>query len=200
MPAASSIFLRLGQNKKFSDRYRLAKQAQSTIYSTRSLRSQQTTAPTIGSIVRVKTARPAAWSTANFKTAGVEPARGLGPAGQQEGARRLVSRSLLCVTSGTPYGYKGKQWLVRELPVNRGHTEVFVLSRWQRRCPSAGTITLQVELRSAQALIAPALVACGARPFRHPTRVEGGGSGGPTGNRPLKDECHDRSHHWRQQS
>jgi hypothetical protein len=38
----------------------------STIYSTRSLRSQQTTAPTIGSIVRVKTARPAAWSTATI--------------------------------------------------------------------------------------------------------------------------------------
>ena len=37
----------------------------STIYS-RSLSSQETTAPTIGSIVRVKTARPAAWSTATI--------------------------------------------------------------------------------------------------------------------------------------
>jgi hypothetical protein len=41
---------------------------------------------------------------------------------------------LLCFTSRTHVQYKDKQWLVRELPVNRRHTEVSVLSRWQRRC------------------------------------------------------------------
>ncbi len=67
--------------------------------------------------------------------------------------------------------------------------------------PSAGTIILQVELRSAQVLMAPAPVrarnACGVRPF---DLVEADGSGGPTRNRLLKDECHDRSYYWHQQS
>ncbi len=42
---------------------------------------------------------------ASRKTAGVEPARDLSPAGRQEGFRRLISRSLLCFTSGAPYAY-----------------------------------------------------------------------------------------------
>jgi len=41
--------------------------------------------------------------------------------------------ALLCVTLGTPCKVlEDKQWLVRELPVKRGRTEVSVLSSWQR--------------------------------------------------------------------
>jgi hypothetical protein len=65
----------------------------------------------------------------------------------------------------------------------------------QAQVPSVGTIILQVELRLAQVLMAPTparLHACtplAARPLSTPLKPMG--SGDPTRNRPLKDECHD---------
>src|SRR5271169_6712070 len=62
----------------------------------------------------------------------------------------LYVRHPICV-------YKGKQWLVRELRVNRGPYRSLRSLQVAAQVPSAGTITLQVELRWARVLSAPAL-------------------------------------------
>jgi hypothetical protein len=56
----------LGQNKKFSDQYRLAKQAQIDNLLHEILEIAADDSPNDWSIVRVKTAKPAAWSTATI--------------------------------------------------------------------------------------------------------------------------------------
>ena len=85
---------------------------------------------------------------------------------------------------------KGKQWLVRELPVNRGHTEVSVYLQVAAQVPSAGTKNTQSRVAfGAGADVAPAPVrphaAGGARPF---DPLKATGLGVQPGNRPLKDE------------
>jgi hypothetical protein len=57
------------------------------------------------------------------------PCGGLGVPGPQEAAWRFISRSLLRLIFSPPnVRDKGRRWLVRELPVNRGRTEIFLLS------------------------------------------------------------------------
>ena len=65
MPARSSIFLWLGQNKKFSDQYRLAKQAQIDDL-LKILEFAGDDSPNDWFDRQGKAARPAAWSTATI--------------------------------------------------------------------------------------------------------------------------------------